>query len=129
MHKGWVHWIVHFYRQGGTDSPRVGWIYSKEISFSMIRPAAAAKMHADEQAERLLADGITAMVLLRSGTAEYALLRKSLTDRNYRQVNEQDNVQGNTEEDDVQVNTKEDDAQDIDDKIILPQPSTRYFHA
>jgi hypothetical protein len=102
---------------------------AKRFPFSMIRPAAAAKMHADEQAERLLADGITAMVLLRSGTAEYAPLRKSLTDRNYRQGNEQDNVQGNTEEDDVQVNTKEDDAQDIDDKIILPQPSTRYFHA
>jgi hypothetical protein len=41
---------------------------------------------------------------------------KQLSYRNYRQGNEQDNVQGNTEEDEVQGNTKEDDAQDIDDK-------------
>jgi hypothetical protein len=59
----------------------------------MIQPAAAAQMLADEQAERLLADGITAMVALRSGTAEYAPLRKRLSDRNYRHGNEQDNVQ------------------------------------
>jgi hypothetical protein len=95
-------------------------------------------MHADVQAERLRADGITAMVALRSGTAEYAPLRNSLSDRNYRQGNEQDDVQGNTEEDDVQCNTeeddlqgntdkddvqgktKEDDAQDIDDKNYSP---------
>jgi hypothetical protein len=87
----------------------------KSFPFSMIRPAAAAQMHADEQAERLRADVITAMLALRSDTAEYALLRYSLSDCNYRHDNEQDNVQGSTEEDDVQGNTKEDDAQDIDD--------------
>jgi hypothetical protein len=93
---------------------------AKSFPCSMIRPAAAAQMHAEEQAERLRADGITAMVALCSGTAEYALLRNRLSDRNYRQGNEQDNVQGNTEEDDVQGNTKEDDAQDIDDKNNSP---------
>jgi hypothetical protein len=93
---------------------------AKRISFSMIRPATAAQMHAHEQAERLRADGIQAMVALHSG---------SLSDRNYRQRNEQDNVQGNTEEDDLQGNTKGDDAQDIDDKRILTQPLTRYYHA
>jgi hypothetical protein len=86
----------------------------------MIRPAAAAQMHADEQAERRRADGIKAIVALRSGTAEYVPLRKRLSDRNYRQGNEQDNVQGNTEEDDVQGNTKEDDDQDIDNKNNSP---------
>jgi hypothetical protein len=65
----------------------------------MIRPAAAAQMHADEQAERFRADGIKAMVALRSGTAEYVPLRNSLSDRNFRQGHEPDNVQGNTEED------------------------------
>jgi hypothetical protein len=89
---------------------------AKSFPFSMIPLSAAALMHADEQAE-LRADGITAMVALRSGTAEYAPLRKSLSDRNCRQGNAQHNVQGNTEEDDVQGNTKEDDAQVIDDKI------------
>jgi hypothetical protein len=88
---------------------------AKSFPFSMIRPAAAAQMHADEQAERLSADGFTAMVALRSGTAEYAPLRNRLSDRNYRQGNEQDNVQGNTEDEDVQGNEKE-DAKDIDDK-------------
>jgi hypothetical protein len=34
-------------------------------------------------------------VELRSGTAEYAPLRRILSDRNYRQCNAQDNVQGN----------------------------------
>jgi hypothetical protein len=77
-------------------------------------------MHTDEQAERLRADGITAMVALRSGTAEYAPLRNSLFDHNHRQGNGQDNVQGNTEEVDVQGNTKENDAQDIDDKNSSP---------
>jgi hypothetical protein len=77
-------------------------------------------MHADIQAERLRSDGITAMVALRSGTAEYAPLRNCLSDRNYRQGNEQENVQGNTEEDDVQGNTKEDNSQDIDDKNNSP---------
>jgi hypothetical protein len=77
----------------------------------MIRPAAAAQMHAVEQAERLRADGITAMVALRSGAAVYASLRNNLSDRNYRQGKEQENVQGNT---------KEDDAQDIDDKNNSP---------
>jgi hypothetical protein len=86
----------------------------------MIRPAAAAQMHADERAERIRADGITAMVALHFGTAEYAPLRNRLSDRNYRQGKEQDNVQGKTEEDDVQGNTKEDDAQDIDDKNNSP---------
>jgi hypothetical protein len=86
----------------------------------MIRPAAAVQMHADQQAERLRADGITAMVALRSGTAEYAPLRNSLSDRNYRQGNEHENVQGNTEGDVVQGITKEDDAQDIDDKNNSP---------
>jgi hypothetical protein len=80
---------------------------AKSFPFSMIRPATAAQMHADEQAERLRADGIQAMVALRSG---------SLSDRNYRQGNEQGDVQGNTEEDDLQGNTNEDDAQDINDK-------------
>jgi hypothetical protein len=94
---------------------------AKSFPLSMIRPAAAAQMHADEQAERLRADGITAiMIALRSGTAEYAPLRNSLSDRNYWQGNEQDNVQGNSKEDDVQGNTKEDDAQDIDDKNNSP---------
>jgi hypothetical protein len=102
---------------------------AKSFPFLMIRPAAAEQMHADEQAKRLRTDGITAMVALPSGTTEYEPLRNSLSDRNYRQGNEQDNVQGNTEEDEVQGNTKEDDAQDIDDKIILQQPSTRYNHA
>jgi hypothetical protein len=60
------------------------------------------------------------MVALRSGTAEYALLQNSLSDRNYRHGNEQDDVQGNTVEDDVQGNTKKDDAQDIDDKNDFP---------
>jgi hypothetical protein len=83
---------------------------AKSFPFSMIRPATAAQMHADEQAERLRADGITAMVALRSGTAEYVSLRNRLSDRNYRQGNEQNNVQGNTKEDDLQGNTKEDDA-------------------
>jgi hypothetical protein len=55
---------------------------AKSFPFSVIRPAAAAHMHADEQAERLRADGITAMVALRSGTAEYAPLRNRLSDRN-----------------------------------------------
>jgi hypothetical protein len=68
-------------------------------------------MHAVEQTELLRADGITAMVALRSGTVEYVPLRKSLSDRNYRQGNKQDNVQGNT---------KEDDAQDIDDTNKSP---------
>jgi hypothetical protein len=86
----------------------------------MIRPAAAAQMHADEQAERLRADCITAMVALRSGKAEYAPLQNRLSYRNYRQGNDQDNVQGNLEEDDVQGNTKKDDAQDIDDKNNSP---------
>jgi hypothetical protein len=93
---------------------------AKSFHFSMIRPAAAAQMHADELAERLRADGITAMVALRSGTAEYATIRNCLSDRNYGQGKEQENVQGNTEEDDVQGNTKEDDAQDIDDKNNSP---------
>jgi hypothetical protein len=84
---------------------------AKIFPFSMIRPAAAAKLHADEQAERIRADGIKAMVALRSGTAEYGPLRNRLSDRNYRQGNEQENVQGNTEEGDVQGNKKEDDAQ------------------
>jgi hypothetical protein len=48
----------------------------------MTRPAAAAQMHTDEQAERLRADGITTMVALRSDIAEYAPLRNSLSDRN-----------------------------------------------
>jgi hypothetical protein len=74
---------------------------AKSFPFSMIRPAAAAQMHGDEQAERLRADGITAMVALSSGTAEYAQIRNRLSDRNYRQGNEQDNVQGNIEEDEV----------------------------
>jgi hypothetical protein len=51
------------------------------------------------------------MVALRSGTADYSPIRNRLSDRNYRQCNEQDNVQGNTEEDDVQGNTEEDDVQ------------------
>jgi hypothetical protein len=68
-------------------------------------------MHADEQAERHRADSITAMIALVSGTAEYAPPRHSLSDRNIRQGNEQDDVQGNTEEDDVQGNTEEDDVQ------------------
>jgi hypothetical protein len=55
------------------------------------------------------------MVALLSGTAKCEPLRNSLSDRNYRHENEQDNVQGNTEEDSVHGNTKEDDAQDIDD--------------
>jgi hypothetical protein len=93
---------------------------AKSLPFSMIRPPAAAQMHADEQAERLRADGITAMVPLRSGPAEYAPLQIRLSDRNYRLGNEQDNMQGNTEEDDVQGNTKEDDAQDINDKNNYP---------
>jgi hypothetical protein len=59
---------------------------AKSFPFSMIRPAAAAQIHADEQAKRLRADGITAMVALRSGTAEYAPQRNILSDRNYRQV-------------------------------------------
>jgi hypothetical protein len=42
---------------------------AKIFQFSMIRPAAAAQMHADEQAERHRADDITAMIALRSGTA------------------------------------------------------------
>jgi hypothetical protein len=93
---------------------------AKSFPFSVIRPAAAAQMHADEQAERLRADGIRAMIALRSSTAEYAPLRNSLSDRNYRQGNDQDNVQGKREEDDVQGNTKEDDAQGIDDKNNSP---------
>jgi hypothetical protein len=93
---------------------------AKSFPFLMIRPAAAAQMHADEQVERLRADGITGMVALRSGTAEYAPLRNRLSDRNYRQGNEQENVQGNPEEDDVQGNTKKDDAQDINDKNNSP---------
>jgi hypothetical protein len=93
---------------------------ANSFSFSIIRPATAAQMHTNEQAERLRADGITAMVALRSGTAEYAPLRNSLSDRNYRQDNEQDNVQGNKEEYEVQGNTKEDNAQDIDDKNNYP---------
>jgi hypothetical protein len=56
------------------------------------------------------------MVALCSGTAEYGPLRNSLSDRNYRQGNAQDNVHGNTKEDDVQDKAKDDDAQDIDDK-------------
>jgi hypothetical protein len=60
------------------------------------------------------------MVALRSGTAEYALLRNSLSDRNCRQGNAQDNLQGNTEEYDVQGNTKQDYAQDINDKDVSP---------
>jgi hypothetical protein len=84
---------------------------AKSFPFSMIRSAAAAQMHADEQAERLRADGITAMIALRSGTAEYAPLRNRLSDRNCRQGKEHDNVQGNT---------KEGDAQDIDDKNSSP---------
>jgi hypothetical protein len=55
---------------------------AKSFPFSMIRPAAAAQMHADEQAERPRADVITAIVALRSGTAEYAPLRNRLSDRN-----------------------------------------------
>jgi hypothetical protein len=55
---------------------------AKSFRFSMIRPAAAAQMHADEQAERPRADVITAIVALRSGTAEYAPLQKRLSDRN-----------------------------------------------
>jgi hypothetical protein len=43
---------------------------AKSFPFSMIRPAAAAQMHADEHAERLRADGISPLVALRSGTAE-----------------------------------------------------------
>jgi ribosomal protein S12 len=102
---------------------------AKSFPFSMIQPAAAAQMHADEQAKRLRADGITGMVALRSGTAEYAPLRNRQSNRNYRQGNEkddvqdnteEDDVQGNTEEDDVQGNTEEDNAQDIDDKNNSP---------
>jgi hypothetical protein len=37
---------------------------SKSFPFSMLLPAAAAQMHADEQAERLRAGGITAFVAL-----------------------------------------------------------------
>jgi hypothetical protein len=55
-----------------------------------------------------------------SGTAEYAPLRRILSDRNYRQCNAQynaqDNVLGSTKKDDVPGNAKEDDAQDIKDK-------------
>jgi hypothetical protein len=93
---------------------------AKRFPFSMIRPDAAAQIHADVQAQRLIADDIKAMVALRSGTAEYAPLRNSLFDRNHRQGNEQDKVQDNTEEDDVHGNTKKDDAQDIDDKNNSP---------
>jgi hypothetical protein len=93
---------------------------AKSFPFSMIRPAAAAQVHAEEQAERPRPDRITAMVALRFDTAEYAPLRNRLSDRNYRQGNEQDNVQGNTAEDDVQDNSKDDDAQDIDDKNNSP---------
>jgi Reverse transcriptase (RNA-dependent DNA polymerase) len=60
------------------------------------------------------------MVALRSGTAEYAPIRNSLSDRNYRQGNEQDNVQGNAKADDLQGNTKEDDVQNIDEKNNSP---------
>jgi hypothetical protein len=60
------------------------------------------------------------MVALRFGTAEYAPIRNSLFDRNYRQGIEKDNVQGKTEEDDVLGNTKEEDAHDIDDKNDSP---------
>jgi hypothetical protein len=56
-------------------------------------------------------------------------LRNNLSDRNYRQGNEQYNVQANKNEDDVQGNTKEDDAQDINHEnnyltslnVILPR--------
>jgi hypothetical protein len=89
---------------------------AKSFPFSMIRPTAAAQMHADEQAERLRAGGITAIVALRFGTAEYAPLRNSLSDRNYMQGN----VQGNIEEDSIQGNKKEDDAQEIDDENNSP---------
>jgi hypothetical protein len=93
---------------------------AKSFPFSMILPAAAIQKHADKQAERLRADGITAMVALRSGTAEYAPLRNCLSDRSDRQCNERDNVLENTENDNVQGNTKEDDARCIDDKINSP---------
>jgi hypothetical protein len=107
---------------------------AKSFHFSMIRPASAAQMRADEQAERLRADGTTAMVALRSGTEENAQLRNSLSDLNFRQGNEQDNVQGNTKKDGVQVNTctptqRRTMVKTSMIKIILPQPSTRYYHA
>jgi hypothetical protein len=84
---------------------------AKSFPFSMIQPAAAAQIHADQQAGRLRADGITATVALRIGTAEYAPPRGSISDRSYWQGSAQDNVQGNT---------KEDDAQDINDKNNSP---------
>jgi hypothetical protein len=107
----------------------------KSFPFSVIRPAGSAQIHADEQPERLRADGIAAMVALHSGTAEYAPLQINLSDRDYRQNNAQHNVQGNTKDDDVQGISKE-DAQDINDKnnshtslnAILPlmtRPTTR----
>jgi hypothetical protein len=102
---------------------------AKSFHFSTIRPAAAAQMHADEQAERICADGITAMVALRSGTAEYAPLRNRLSDRNCGQGNEQDNVQGNIEENDGQATQRRTMLKTSMIRIILPQPSTRYCHA
>jgi hypothetical protein len=77
----------------------------------MIRLAAAAQMHADEQAERPRADGYTVVVALRPVTEEYAPLQDSLSDRNYMQENAHDSVPRNT---------KEDDSQDINDKNNYP---------
>jgi hypothetical protein len=62
----------------GTDVLRIGWIYSKEILISMIRPAASAQIHADDQSERQSANGITDIFTLRFGTAECVPFRSSL---------------------------------------------------
>jgi hypothetical protein len=86
-------------------------------------------MHADEQAELLRADGITAMIALRSGTAEYAPLRNSLSDRNYRQGNDQDNVQGEERKTTCRATQRRTMLKISMIKIILSQPSTQYYHA
>jgi hypothetical protein len=52
-------------------------------------------MRADEQAKRLRADGITAMVALQFGTAECSPLRRIVSDSNERQGNAQGKAQDN----------------------------------
>jgi hypothetical protein len=81
--KGLVHWIVHFYRaKEGQTAHEFDGFRAKSFPLSMSRPAAAAQIHADEQTERLRADGISDIVALRSDTGEYAPLGNNPFDRN-----------------------------------------------
>jgi hypothetical protein len=126
-HKGWVHWIVHFYLQGGTDGLRVRLIYSKEFSFlddSTCCRSANARRRASRTTSRRWNYSYGRATLRHSRVipATQQSIRLQIQARQ-----RASQLQGNTEEDDVQSNTKEDDYQDIDDTNTSPTALNAIF--